>query len=225
MTLTLGGVLLFAGANSALAIVLGLPADHWDGNRIPFGTDAGEQPSDRYQQVYASSEFGGPIVIKEIRFFSIETPGGNLSSGTYELSLSTSPKAVNGLNLSDFDDNIGADNQLFVVSVLTGSPTPSVLSLEGDPFLYQPALGNLLLDIRVSGISHTGTYGYFDHRKGTSGGVFSRAHNFASGFENFGLVTEFVAASESVPSLHPLGMLLLAGLIGLTGYRRNRSRD
>jgi hypothetical protein len=199
-------VLLFVGFASADPLTIGLPADTASGNCFPFGCG----PGDRYQQVYSSSEFPTSLSIGMIEFFHTVTPGGNLNSGTYTFYFSTTTTSVDGLDTTVFDNNLGPDNQLFGVFVLTGGAAPSVLPFSGTSFSYDPTLGNLLLDIQISGISSGNSY--FDARNGTAGGVFSRAHNFGSGFSGYGLVTRF-SSGTSVPE--PSTLLLLG--LGLAG--------
>ena len=116
----------------------------------------------RYQQIYASSEFGalaGPRLITEIRF----RPGiGSILQGPYsisfadiEVNLSTttvSPAAPS----STFADNVGVDQTNVYSGPLTLSTAytgPPVGPLDFDvviplqtPFLYDPSQGNLLLE-------------------------------------------------------------------------------
>jgi len=151
----------------------------------------------------------------EILFFKTLSLGGDLNNGTYSLYLSTTSKAVNGLDLINFDNNLGGDNQLFTTQILAGGPAPGTLSFTGSSFTYDPSLGNLLLDIQIAGISHIGLVTGYDAMI-DSGGLFSRAHDFDSGFENRGLVTEF----RSIPDAPTLFLLGSACLMGFSGFRR-----
>ena len=100
---------------------------------------------------------------------------------------------------------------------LTGQ-TLVALTVAGTPFVYDPAGGNLLLDIRSS-ISASGR-AFFDARIGDADGLFSRAHNFGSGFTGYGLVTQFNTSTVPEPgSIALVGTGLLA-LLGMGAPRR-----
>lgn len=201
---------LVLAATNVHAGIIGLPSS--GSNAFPFGGSISADPT-RYQQVYSSTAFSGPIDIGTVQFFR-ETVGGDLASGTFTLSFSTTAVAVDALDTVNFDSNLGLDNQLFVSQVLTGGPAPSVLSFTGTAFHYDPTLGNLLLDIQVSGFSHSGVWAGFAAHNGDAGGLFSRAHDFDSGFEGYGLVTDVIP----VPAP---GAILLGGIgVGLVGWLR-----
>ena len=212
------GRLLAAGALfvcSLPAVTIGLPAS--DPNCFPFG-GCGE--GTRYQQVYSASEFSGAITIGIINFFSVE-PTGSLPSGTFSFSLSTSANPVDALDTVLFDNNVGSDNQLFGVFDLTGQATPSILKFAGTPFVYDPTLGDLLLDMHISGISGGGAS--FLARNDDAGGLFSRVHDFGGGFTGTGLVTEFLPPEvpsgddkgpTPIPEPHTL-LLVGGGLLAL----------
>ena len=95
------------------------------------------------------------MLINEIQFY--QTVSGDLNVGPFSSIFSTTSLPVNGLDVVDFDSNLGADNSAFAVVFFMGSHSagPNVLSIAGSPFLYTPALGNLLLDIIVPGERHT----------------------------------------------------------------------
>jgi hypothetical protein len=188
-------------------------------NCFPFGCVIDPFPSTVYQQVYASSNWGSSFTVTSLSFFYTGT--GTLNSGTYDFYLSTTSAPVDGLSTSDFDSNRGGDNALFGSFILTGGSAPAVLSFFGTGFFYDPTAGNLLLDIRISGIS--GGASFFDANNGDAGGVYSRSHNFGTSFAGWGLVTEFNGDVSTVPE--PATMTLLAtGLAGMAAARRKRRR-
>jgi hypothetical protein len=196
-------------------IIIGTPADAGSGNCFPFGCTG-----TRYQQVYAASNFTGPINIGSIGFFHTQFAGGNYNGGQFTFSLSTTSKAVNGLDTTVFNNNLGADNQLFTIVTLAGAAPAGEVLFSGTPFAYNPSQGNLLVDIVVSGAVSQSSATYFDTRSENAAGVFSRAHNFGSVFNDTGLVTEFNSADPSnVPE--PASFLMVAGgLFALLRFRR-----
>ena len=94
-------------------------------------------------------------------------------------------------------------------------------SFTGNTFSYDPTLGNLLLDIKITDFSHSGftKVALYDARNVNAGGIFSRAHNFnapnSGVFDGYGLITKF----DPIPE--PSSILLLGfGVIGISGFRR-----
>jgi hypothetical protein len=223
----------------AHAQVIGTPADAGDGNCFPFGCV--RPGGDRYQQVYAASNFLLPFTITDISFFNTEfVTGGDQNSGTYNFWLSTTTKAVNGLD-ADMNANVGT-NELFGSFVLTGGAPPVLtFATTTGGFVYDPSLGNLLLDIQITGISHVGTSTatevYLDARNGTALPTqFSRMHNFGAvpaGFANYGLVTMFEGTTGSGSDVNSVVgvvpepgtvFLLATGLVGLGMATRRRQK-
>jgi len=176
-----------------------------------------------YQQVYKSSLFTGGN-LQSIKFFR-DTDAGTLFSATFNLYVSTTTAAVNGLSTSNFDANRGANNTLFGTYALSGS-APSVLTFTGAAFNYDPMQGNLLLDFRLSNVGALPTPpASFKSNFRDAAGAFSRAHNFGTGFEDTGLQTEFVfrptTPTTTVPE--PTTFALVAAGIGLmAGYNRRK---
>src|SRR3954467_10863401 len=99
-----------AGRAFAHPVVVGKVGDGY--NFFPFGCGQHQAAAaSRYQQVYNSAAFAGPMLIEEIQFFR---SGGSLTnSGTYSFYLSTTNKAVDGLDTTSFDLNVGLDRVLF----------------------------------------------------------------------------------------------------------------
>lgn len=173
----------------------------------------------RYQQVYASSRFSNAVFIDAIRFHN--TRGGDINPGSYTLRLSTTPRAVRGLSTA-LDSNLGGDVQTF----FSGALSASSLRISGMPFLYDPAAGNLLLEVLVHSVSvreytQTGLDGA-DFSSGTSAAYTVWGHNHTY---PMGLVTTFETTPVDTVTPEPVSMALLGtGLAGVAAVRRRRRR-
>jgi PEP-CTERM motif len=183
----------------------------------------------RYQQVYAASDFTGAIFISEIAFRPTEgsLPLAPMTITGVRFDLSTTSASPDNLSTT-FAANVGADN----TTVFSGNWTRSSAStgpaggpLDFDiiltlttPFLYDPALGNLLLDVRnpSSQLLFTGIYDAHVE-VGDAVSVISGDVNATTGQVGFagggsiGLVTRFSAVS--VPEPGTLTLLAIGGLL------------
>jgi PEP-CTERM motif len=108
---------IIATPSSAGTLVVGAPADPGTGNCFPFGCSFWEP---EYQQVYASSDFSETITIRDLEFYNTQYIAGPVNTGTYQISLSTTSAAVDGLDTSDLANNIGANNTVVFDSLLPG---------------------------------------------------------------------------------------------------------
>lgn len=210
----------------AASITIGTPAA--TKNCIPFNCTLAAPPGlARYQQIYDRSVFPGPITITEISFFNDPntSPAATIQLGEYTISLSTSPKTVGGL-LPDFNGNLGPDNTLFFFGVrndsIPGGQKFTILpSSGGQPFLYDPSLGDLLLDVQKIVIIENGIGGL---SATISLSETSAIHNFSGDFAD-GLITEFSYQSQTpaAQSPEPGTMFLMgSGLLGLGAWRWKR---
>ena len=206
-------LLLTTSVATAGPITIGSPAT--GSNSYPFGSH------NWYQQVYAASSFPGVLTISGVTFFETLATGGRFTDAVYTLSLSTTSKSVNGLDLTNLNNNVGADSTVVFSGHLSGVPDSSILLGGSGLFVYDPALGNLLLDIQFSSIGRGGSL-FLDARYGDSGGLFSRAIVSGTGFDNSGLVTRFEDAN-SAPVPEPASLLLFGtGVVGLRAWRKRR---
>jgi hypothetical protein len=135
-----------------------------------------------YEQIYSSTAFSGPITFNTITFFDTQIPGTVVASGNYEITFSYTSSPLN----SNYP--VGTGTQTFFDGVL-GGPSGTSFSISGTPFVYDPSLGNLLIDVHITDQA-TGSGAGFDRDGFTS--VVSRA--WAGYSDNSGLVTQFSTA-------------------------------
>lgn len=155
-------VLCFASLPaSAAGLVVGLPPDPANGNCYPFGCAYDGD----YQQVYTSSVFSGPMVITSLAFYNTQQDIGAaaMNSGLWTISLSTTTADWDTLS-STPSANIGSVNtQVFSGNLLQPWAFGDTLLIPlATPFSYNPADGNLLMDVQVSGASMLGGLIPFD---------------------------------------------------------------
>ena len=177
------------------------------GSRYPIGLDPASATSafpdfsggGVYQQVYAASSFTEPVTITQIAFASNAplTIAPGTATYNFNLFLSTTGAAPNALS-TNLAANRGAD----IAQVFTGPLTANItdndqfdLVIDVVPFTYDPANGNLLLEIDVNAPTQFtgGAILYF--RAGSSSDT-SRAANPSGALggtftDSFGLLTRF----------------------------------
>lgn len=153
----------------------------------------------RVQEVYRSSQFpGAPIVITALRFRPAEYPYGDAFFTTIsniQINLSTTTNGPGALSPT-FADNVGTNDTLVYSNALTISsdytggdsgPLDSDIIIQLQrPFSYNPAEGNLLLDIRhFSDDSGNDAYiSAFNETNDTGSRVVSSNPYAATGFTN-----------------------------------------
>ena len=203
----------------------------------------------RMQSVYSTSEFlsfGGPFLITGITFRPDASPlGGGDSSGwsatpinlNMLIRMSTTNKSVDGLSLA-FADNIGA-NQTTVVNGNVQVSSSNALVVGGStkafdivitfttPFVYNPSLGNLLVDSRtISGgnrRSHTvdGVSILGDTVSSVRTGFGNGGSAVAVGGDTYGTILQF--AISPVPESSAFALMCL-GLVGINAALGRKCR-
>ena len=183
----------------------------------------------RYQQLYRAVDFptGSPLLLSQVAFRRDET-AGPFSTTVPRLRVDLSTCTVFG---STFDSNVGSDDTM-VFGDISGSAL-NVSSLDNGaaphpfeiiiplttPFVYNPALGDLLLDVRVWNASTTTVL--TDAATGSSvDRLYAYAVNATSGttgksFHSL-VVRSFV--SPAVVFVWLVSLLYLFGLSGLLLY-------
>jgi hypothetical protein len=212
---------------AALALRLAAPAAAQDvhvggaadplGNAIPF-TNYHFFPANRYQQLYAASRFAGPVWIDAIRFENGSSVRQGdptaVGAGTYLVRLGLTDRAENAL-ATDFDANPSGPLATF----LAGDVAAGSLRLAGTPFRFDPALGNLLLDVTVLSQVDFSSLG-LDFSRDAADGTSRVFNTFPAPFapttvrqDAFGLLTTFETRSAAVPE--PATLALLAAGLGV----------
>jgi hypothetical protein len=128
-------------------------------NCYPFmcndsGTSSGQ--SIDYEQVYASTAFSGPQTIDTISWYFASVFGGNdvILGGSYEFEWGyAASNAVGNLSSTLASNYTSGPNVIGTAGIPAGGFNyGAVLTLSGFlPFTYDPSLGDLLLEIIVTG--------------------------------------------------------------------------
>ncbi len=200
----------------------------------------------RTQQVYDSSDFAGltgPITITAISFRPFTTPGA-FSSNSVNISdtliqLSTTAASGEGANplSTTFASNVGGNAKTVYSGALTlttaasgNAPYPFDYTINlQTPFTYNPAQGNLLLDLQIPTTATVSGAGFgfatFDTVNTASDGVYSVLDNSNGGAttgtaSTAGAITQFTYTS-SVPE--PSSVLLaFVGIVVLPQFAARR---
>ncbi len=202
-------------------------------NVLPFCNGGLTEPQIRYQQVFAGSTFGGPVRISGIAFRPDENPrAGFMDRLDFRVAVSLSTTSGSEDNLStDLSANVGAD----VATVFDGAMTfdsgfvdagGGTLAFDlaipfATSFLYDPSMGNLLLEMRVdTDVDSLLTLDAgFVEGDGTSRIYSTLPNRYDNGdsYDTVGLVTRFEV--EAVPEPGTVAALGL-GALGLLRRRR-----
>jgi hypothetical protein len=220
----------------ANSLIVGQPPKLNTGDCDPFGCP-GFFGLTTYQQVYVSSQFPtGPIDIQALTFFDVQVQNsGTVAGGLYTLSLSYTSNAPGALSITNPSDNVATDFQTFFVGNL-----PSLvdignggrqMTINGAPFTYNPADGNLLLTVTVANPLDEATWAYFDQAAQLAQttnayfGLFNGAP-ISGGNTVGGLITQFSYSPATAPVPEPASLLIVFGGIAALGcYRWMRANS
>lgn len=227
----------------AATIILPTATEGNGNNATPFGLGSpyfAPQITGRYQQVYNAGAFSsfGARTITELAFRLdqiVSSDPGSSTLGNVVVALAITAKNADGL------DPMFANNLPGSVTTVYSGPLTFSWSASSGPqrpfdfriplqqaFLYDPSVGNLLLDISVKGGNTLGSSTpVFDAANAADSVSRVRANSSApdgwqltSGTaDTFGLVTEFTATPE--PSTIALAAFGLMGL-AVWGWRRRK---
>lgn len=186
---------------------------------VPFFANTGttSTPSFEFEQIYSSSAFSGPLTINSLTFFA--PPGGDPTlAGDYDFVLGTTTSPL----FSTYP--LALSNTQTFRNGAIGAHSGDLM-LSGAPYAYNPADGNLVVEIIVTNqanIAVTNGGGFYSDKDG----LMSRTWLFpgqAAVVSARGLVTEF-----NGPGLVPepaTWTLMLAGFAGLGVLLRARRKD
>jgi len=225
-------------------VMVGAPGDPGAGDCAPFGC-----PNDAvYQQIYSSSLFSGPISITGLSFFVRNfdhasfgiTP--TIYPANYTITFSIVSIPVDGLDPT-VANNINPDltkTQLFFAGALGDGSTVNdhfTISQNQGNFLYDPSVGNLLMQVTTDGTNPAfdmfmdvdRNYDQFgvafdsdphpaaaDCNLSGANGIFAGGDTTGCTQANYGLVTEFETEGPNVVP-EPDTWILLGTVLALLG--------
>ncbi|HEX3145653.1 MAG TPA: Ig-like domain-containing protein, partial [Pyrinomonadaceae bacterium] len=186
-------------------------------SRYPIGLDPSAngtsfpnfQTGGTYQQVYAKSAFSGPVTITQIAFASHElTSNPGIANYNFSVSLGATAAVPNALST-----NLATNRGPQLAPVFSGPLNANITDgaqfdvlIDITPFTYDPASGNLLMEINFNApVQFSG--GSLLYFRAGANSLTSRAANpsgVAGGAftDNFGLLTRFTTQSNTAPDAH-----------------------
>jgi len=179
------------------------------GNAFPFHIAAFGVPSMRYQQIYTASQFSSAGIIDALRFRR-DAGQSPFTVGGIDVKINLSYAATSVATASPvFANNVGAgvvtvfDGLLTLSSTGAGSPNPLDIVIDvANTFNYDPAQGNLLVDIFVRNSPNTRFFDATDiGQQGLTGNVTQRI--FATNVN----ATSGLVGRQAGPETSPYGLV------------------
>lgn len=234
-------------ASPALATTLIVPSPATGNAQAPTPFNYYGSAGSHIQQIYASNFFTGAALINGFSFraYPGAAPsfffGNSVDISDVVIKLSTTAAGTNesgSLPSATFADNLGSDATMVFSGALdlstaaTGTgPQPFDYTVSfSQPFMYNPADGNLLLDVTIpSGATVSGAgFGFltFDTVNTIDDGIYSVVNISDGGatsgtLSTAGAITAFSVSSAAVPEPSTWLMLVAGfGILGAAAWRR-----
>ena len=203
------------------------------------GTSASSTPFNqtgvRFQQVYDASQFSSVVGwIREIDF-RVDAGGAgmdflNATLSNVQISVSTTLRQPDSLS-PIFADNVGLNNSIVRSGSLTisgrnihfpGGPNPFEIAVQfTTPFFYDPAQGNLLLDVRNYFGAATTPFDAVNTPGDPVSSLFALGADATTGTPStIGLVTRFVIDPVPEPSTWALFLTGIAAFVAFHRWRK-----
>lgn len=165
------GVLIAAPNARAILITVPGTLENTEGgsnNGFPFNAGSFNQTNMRYQQIYSASEFSAAGIVDEIRY-RVDESGTSFSTSGIDIRIDLAYAATTVANRSTiFSENIGAglvtvldtpNLSLSGTQVVGVTPNPFDIVINVDNlFVYDPSMGDLLVDIYMRNAPITTTF-------------------------------------------------------------------
>lgn len=200
-------VLLPMGRSAAQTLTVGVPVSN---NCIPFGCPALFSIT-RFQQIYAASAFTvvGAGFINSLTFFVAQD--GAFNAVPFSIYLSTTSSIVNGLSTNPAN-NVGSNSTFFTTFAPGNSAIPAQFTITGTPFFYNPAAGNLLMEIFMPNVPDR-SFGFL--KADNTGKLMSRYYGSdqVGSANEWGIVTQFGFGNLAIVPEPATVALVAAGLV------------
>jgi hypothetical protein len=166
------------------------------------------------------------------------------AGGTYTLTFSYTSAAPGGLDITNPNNNIGSGSEVFftgTLPALVADGSENIMAFAGTPFAYDPADGNLLLTVTVTGGSQSSPFLYLDEAQCGPDTICPMGSNVVSSNAYFGnvqgspvnggndiggIITAFdytvTTGIPGNPTPEPASLLLVLAGIGVIAYRGRR---